>query len=253
MSSPLVAAIVFGCTLLGALAGLSLHARLPVHHLDGDSRDVIKLVMGLVATMAALVLGLLISSAHRSYDAQETEVQQIAVHLFQLDRALEHFGPDASDARNLLRQIVVAEVKYATTVDGAGAMPDKPLQAQKEAAELFDRIAGLSAKTETQRFLQGQALQLLSRLADTRLLLNEQARGSISWPFLVVLVFWLVFLFVGFGLFARFNATIVCALVVGAISVSGAIFLILEMNRPYTGLMQVSIAPIRNALTQMSR
>jgi hypothetical protein len=253
MSSPLIAAVVFGCTFLGALAGLVLHVRLPVHHLDGDSKDVIKLVMGLVATIAALVLGLLISSAHRSYDAQEAEVQQIAVHLFQLDRALERFGPDARDARNVLHRLVSAEVRYASTSDGSGAMTDKPLQAQKEAAELFDRIAGLSPKTDAQRFIQGRALQLLASLADTRLLLSEQAQASISWPFLVVLVFWLVFLFVGFGLFARFNATIVSALLVGAISVAGAIFLILEMNRPYTGLMHVSIAPIRNALTQMGR
>jgi len=253
MTSTAVAVVVFGCTFLGALAGLVLHARLPVHHLDGDSKDVLKLVMGLIATMAALVLGLLISSAHRSYDAQEAEVQQIAVHLFQLDRALERFGPDASDARKLLYQIVLAEVKFASTIDGGGAMTDKPLQAQKETAELFDRITSLSPKTEAQRFIQAQALQLLSRLADTRLLLNEQARGSISWPFLVVLVFWLAVLFVGFGLFARFNATLVAALLVGAVSVAGAIFLILEMNRPYTGLMQISIAPIRNALTQMGR
>jgi hypothetical protein len=253
MSSPAVAAVVFGCTFFGALAGLFLHARLPQHHLDSDSKDVIKLVMGLIATMAALVLGLLISSAHRSYDAQEAEVQQIGVHLFQLDRALERFGPEASDARRLLYRIVVAEVELASTHDGAGVMTDKPFQAQKEAAVLFDKITGLAPKTEAQRFIQGQALQLLSGLADTRLLLNEQARASISWPFLVVLVFWLTVLFVGFGLFSRFNATIVAAFIVGAVSVAGAIFLILEMNRPYTGMMQISIAPIRNALTQMIR
>jgi uncharacterized membrane protein YGL010W len=96
-------------------------------------------------------------------------------------------------------------------------------------------------------------LQLLTGLGDTRLLLNEQARGAIAWPFLVVLVFWLTVLFVGFGLFARRNATVIASLVVGAVSVAGAIFLILEMNRPYSGIMQISDTPIRNALTQMGR
>jgi hypothetical protein len=96
MSSTAVAALAFACTFLGALTGLVLHARLPEHHLDADSRDVIRLVMGLIATVAALVLGLLISSAHRSFDAQETEVQQLGVHLLQLDRSLEHFGHDAN-------------------------------------------------------------------------------------------------------------------------------------------------------------
>ena len=253
MSSTAVAATVFGCTFLGALIGLLLHARLPDHHLDDNSKDVIKLVMGLIATVAALVLGLLISSAHRSYDAQEAEVQQLGVQLFQLDRTLEHFGQDASHARNLLYRLVSAEIEYASTNDGAGIATDKPLQAQKEAAELFDRVANLSPKTDAQRFMQSQALRLLAGLGDTRLLLNEQARGSISWPFLVVLVFWLTVLFVGFGLFARKNPTVIAALFVGAISVAGAIFLILELNRPYGGVMQISIAPIRNALSQMSR
>ena len=253
MSSTAVAALVFGCTFLGALAGLFLHARLPDSHLDADSKDVIKLVMGLIATVSALVLGLLISSAHRSYDAQEAEVQQLGVNLFQLDRTLERFGEEASEARKLLHRIVAAEIEYASTGDGAGLATDKPLQAQKEAAELFDRIANLSPKTDAQRFMQSQALRLLAGLGDTRLLLNEQARGSISWPFLVVLVFWLTVLFVGFGLFARFNATLVAALFLGAVSVAGAIFLILEMNRPYTGVMQISIVPIRNALNQMNR
>ena len=253
MSSISIALLVFGCAFLAALAGLFLNAKLPDHHLDAGSKDVIKLVMGLIATVAALVLGLLISSAHRSFDVQETEVQQLGIQLFQLDRTLERFGPDASEARNLLHRIVSAEVEYASTRDRAGVATDKPLQAQKEAAELFGRVANLSARTDGQRFMQAQALRLLAGLADTRLLLNEQARGSISWPFLVVLVFWLIVLFVGFGVFARTNPTVITALFLGAASVAGAIFLIVELNRPYGGVMQISIGPIRDALLQMNR
>ena len=253
MGSIVVAAIVFACTFVGAMIGLRLHGWLPAHHRDGDSRDVIKLVMGLIATVAALVLGLLISSAHRSYEAQEAEVQQIGVHLFQLDRALERFGPEANDARERLRRIVQTELERAAAAGGIEAALHEPLQAQKAAAELFDTISGLVPKTDAQRFIQSRALALLSGLGDTRLLLNEQARGATSWPFLVVMVFWLAVLFVGFGLFARFNLTVVAALFLGAVSVAGAAFLILEMNRPYAGIMQISIEPIRNALTQMGR
>ena len=152
-----------------------------------------------------------------------------------------------------MHRIVSLEIEHASTDDGDGVATDRPLQAQKEAAELFDRIVNLSPKTDAQRFMQSQALRLLAGMGDTRLLLNEQARGSISWPFLVVLVFWLMVLFVGFGLFALRNPTVITALFLGAISVAGAIFLILELNRPYGGVMQISIAPIRNAFTQMSR
>jgi len=118
---------------------------------------------------------------------------------------------------------------------------------------LFDRVSALKPATDAQKFIQGRALQLVAGLGDTRLLLTEQARNAISWPFLVVLVFWLAMLFVGFGLFAKRNATIVAALLLGALSVSGAIFLILEMNRPYTGMMQISIEPIRFVLSRMGQ
>ena len=146
MNSLVVAALVFAFTFGGALAGLWLHARLPDHHLGGDSRDVVKLVMGLIATVAALVLGLLISTAHRSYEAQGAEVQQIGVHLFQLDRALEQFGPEAKDARAMLYRLVRTEVERASAPGGIQAAIDSPLEAQKAAAALFDRISTLSPK-----------------------------------------------------------------------------------------------------------
>ena len=251
MSSISVTMVAFACTFGGALLGLFLHERLPEQHVSSESRDVIKLVMGLVATVSALVLGLLISSAHRSLDEQEAEVQQLAVHLFQLDRTLERFGPDAADARERLYRIVSQEIASIATKDFTGLASAKPLQAQQDVADLIDRIATLSPKTDAQRFSQAQALRLIANLGDVRLLLNEQSRGSISWPFLIVLVFWLTTLFVGFGLLAKRNATVATALMLGALSVAGAIFLILEMNRPYGGVMQVSIAPIRDALQNM--
>lgn len=253
MNSILIAVLVFACTFFGALLGLRLHAKLPEQHIGGTSADVIKLVMGLIATVSALVLGLLISSAHRSYEAQQAEVQQIAISVFQLDRALERFGPEAGDARDILYELVQGEVVRASAPGGIKATINAPMQAQQAAAKLFDRISALSPKTDPQRFIQSRSLQLLVGLGDTRLLLNEQARSAISWPFLVVLVFWLTVLFMGFGLFARRNATVVAALCLGALSVAGAIFLILEMNRPYTGIMQISIGPIQNALIQIKR
>ena len=251
MNSVLVAIIVFGCTFGGGLAGLYLHGRLPTHHRESDSKDVVKLVMGLVATVAALVLGLLISSAHRAYEAQQSEMQQIAVHLFQLDRALERLGPEARESRALLRTVVKAEVDRASQTGGMERSIDAPREAQHAAALLFERIASIKPADEAQRFVQTRAVQLIGMLGDTRLLLSEQARGAISWPFLVVLVFWLGMLFVGFGMFAKRNATVVAALLMGALSVSGAIFLILEMNKPYTGMMQISIEPIRFVLSRM--
>jgi hypothetical protein len=252
-SSVFIAGIVFLCTFGSGLAGLYLHERVPQHHREGDSKDVVKLVMGLMATLSALVLGLLISSAHRAYEAQQAEVQQIAVHLFQLDRALARLGPDARRTRDLLRRIVKAEVDRAAETGGIQRAIETPIEAQRAATLMFEHIVAVKPADEAQRFVQARALELLGSLGDTRLLLAEQARTAISWPFLVVLVFWLAMLFVGFGLFARRNATLVAALLLGALSVSGAVFLILEMNRPDTGMMQVSIDPIRYVLIRMDQ
>jgi hypothetical protein len=203
--------------------------------------------------MAALVLSLLISSAKSSYDTQKAEVQQQGIHLLQLDRILARFGPDATEARNQLRRIVLADIGRTWPNDAVRVEAYEPLQAQKEGEELFQRIASLSPKTDAQRLDQSRALQLLVDLWETHRLLDEQAGEALSWPFLMILVFWLVVLFVGFGLFARLNGTVVAALLVGALSVAGAVFLIIEMNRPYRGVMRISSTPIRNTLTQMGR
>jgi hypothetical protein len=253
MSSILIGAIVFACVFGAAVVGMLLHVKLPENHRDADSRDVIKLVMGLIATIAALVLGLLIASAHSAYDTQESEVRQLAVHLGLLDRILAHYGPETTPARALLRQVVAADVETIWPDGGAGnaKLPSAEVRAQGE--ELFGMLAKLSPQSDIQRFSQSRALQILTDMANTRRLMSEQAGGSLSWPFFVVLVFWLVVLFLGFGLFARFNATVVTAYFIGALSVAGAIFLILEMNHPYSGLMKISSAPMRNVLAEVGK
>jgi hypothetical protein len=251
MNSTTVALLAFGCTFVAAVVGVVLRERLPAHHLDGDSKDAVKLVMGLIATITALVLGLLISSAHSGYDQQNAEVQQLGIHLTEIDRILAHFGPDAAPTRELLRRMLAADL--ARVWDHPGPVTNLPASGQHAAEGLFDGIAGLIPKTDLQRFGQNRALELLVSVSDTRRLLSEQASGALSWPLVFVLIAWLTLLFFGFGLFARFNATVVAAFCVGALSVAGALFLILEMSRPYRGWMQVSSAPLRNALAQMGQ
>jgi hypothetical protein len=250
MSSTLIAAAVFGCTFGGALVGIFVRRRLPPHHLDEDSKDTVKLIMGLIATLTALVLGLLISSAYSAYDRETNEVQRLGVHLIQIDRILARFGQDATQPRVLLRKLVAAELDRGWRVHGAGPVTATPLQAEGE--ELFIQIASLSPTTNLQRLDQTRALQLLTTVGETRRLLTEQAEGSLSWVFLVVLGAWLTLLFFGFGLFAPYNRTVVVALCAGALSVAAAVFLILEMNHPYSGWMQVSSAPLRDTLNQMN-
>jgi hypothetical protein len=253
LNSTVVVLVAFGCTFGAALAALFVRSRMPTQHLEGDSKEAVKLVLGLVATITALVLGLLISSAHSGYDAQESELQQLGVHLYQVDRILAQFGPDATKEREVLRDMVAGDIARIWKNQGGSATMNPTWAVQLEAESLVDGISSLTPKTDLQRFAQSRALQLLASIGETRRLLVEQSSGALSRPFLVVLVSWASVLFFGFGLLARFNVTVVAALLVGALSVAGAIFLILEMNQPYAGWMQVSSAPLQNALAQMGR
>ncbi|MGH6811733.1 MAG: DUF4239 domain-containing protein [Methylocella sp.] len=251
LASYAVSLMIFGCTFAAAVFGMVLRKKLPDDHLNEDSKDVIKLVMGLIATMAALVLGLLIASANSSYETQSGELQQVSAAIVELDGILARYGPEASVPRHRLRVAVSAAVDKIWSKEGLRLGQLAPAAIHAEAVGFYDSIAKLSPNTEAQRFMQKRALEIGAVIRRTRALMLEQSNSSIPWPFLDVLVFWIAMLFVGFGLFARVNATVIVALLIGALSVSSAIFLILELNHPYLGLMRTSGTPLRNALAQI--
>jgi hypothetical protein len=183
-----------------------LHAILPRHHLDVDSKDAVKLGMGLVATISALVLGLLVSSAKSSYDAQSNVLTEMSSKMILLDRVLAHYGPEAKEARDLLRSSVARILDQMWSNDRASSSQLEPQSAGGEA--LFDKIQALSPKDEVQRTLKSQALSSATGIGQTRWLMYEQEAASISMPFLIVLVFWVTALFISFGLFAPRNGTV---------------------------------------------
>jgi hypothetical protein len=251
MSSTAISLIVFACVFGGALFGLFLHALLPQHHLGADSKDVVKLGMGLVGTMAALVLELLVASAKGSYDAQSAELTQMSANIALLDRALALYGTETKEQRAILRGAATRFLDQIWPKDGASASPMAPTAAGGQI--LYEKIQGLSPKTDTQRSLQSQSMGIAVDIGKTRYLMFAQQATSVSFPLLVVLVLWLTVIFISFGLFAPLNGTVVSSLFVSALSVSGAIFLILEMYTPYTGVIQLSNAPLRAALAQLGQ
>ena len=251
MSSTTISLIVLACVFGGALLGIFLHAVLPQHHLSNETKDIVKLGMGLVGTMAALVLGLLVASAKGSYDNQSAELTQLSANIAVLDRGLALYGPETKEARAMLRGAVVRILDQMWSKDGTSASPEPPSAAGGEI--LYEKIQGLSPKNDTQRSLQSQALSIAVDIGKTRYLMYAQQATSVSMPLLVVLVLWLTVIFISFGLFAPFNATVVSSLFVSALSVSGAIFLILEMYTPYSGVIAVSSAPLRAALAHLGQ
>jgi hypothetical protein len=254
MSSLGASGSAFGIVFGASVAGVLLRRGLPRHHLDDASRDVIKLVLGIIATMSALVLGLLVASGKASYDTQQSELFEMTTKLVEIDRVLAQYGPQASGARALLRQAVVQELEQVEPL--LHSDPGKLLQPRGSLGHVqafYGSIQELSPESGAQRYAQTRALELVGSLSELRHLMAQQLSSPIPGPFLAVLIVWLAILFGGFGLFAPANATVLVALLLGALSVAGAIFLVMELGRPHDGIMRISHAPLRAALVQLGR
>jgi len=242
---------VFVCLFGAGLLALFLRAALPQHHLSAETKDTVRLTMGLVATLTALVLGLLIASAKGSYDTEKSEVTIMAAKLAFLDRLLAMYGPESAPARTALHQAVERIVARMWPTAVAQSAQLDPQVASAEG--VYRAIQDLSPQNDTQRALKTQALGSAYELGQMRWLLFEQGGTSISTPLLVVVVCWLAVLFFSFGLFAPANGTSFAALIVAALSVAGAIFLILELDQPFDGLIQISSRPMLNALSHLGQ
>ena len=236
MSPMGISTLMFVCVFGGALCGLLLRATLPQRHLSADSTDIVKLGIGLVATMAALVLALLIASAKSSYDALRSDLTQMAVNLVLLDRVLASYGPETHEARQGLRRAVAHMLTRMWPEDRAQrtqlAPTDQGLGGfiSARTGGLYATLQALTPQQDAQRALQAEALSLTRTLGQTRWLMFEQEGTSIPMPFLVVLIAWITIIFVSFGLLAPPNGTVIATLFVCALSVAGAIFLILALD-----------------------
>ena len=250
MNSATVGAIVFACLFGAGLLGMRVRAILPENHLNPDTKDAVKVGMGLVATMAALVLGLLVASTKGAYDTQKNEVTQMAAKIVFLDRVLANYGSGTAETRDLLRRSVGSAINRM--------WPDRKIS---QVAQLdpgtpageafFNSIQQLSPQNDAQRSLKSQAVQVTTDVGQMRWLLFEQTESSISVAMLIVLIAWLAIIFTSVGLFAPPNGTVIVALMLSALSVAGAIFLIMELDMPFDGVIQISPAPMRNALNHL--
>jgi Protein of unknown function (DUF4239) len=247
-----MSAVVFACVLGGTCLGILLRNWLPEQHLNGATKEVVRLGSGLIGTMAALVLGLLIGSANSTYGVQRSQVQQLTADVVVLDHVLAEYGSETDLARKLLRRVVAAVADSVWREYGSASGKAQPFEASTAGLSFYDEILKLSPGSEPQRALKESAIVTAQDLAKTRLLLFAEARRTIPMPFLVVLVSWLSILFASYSLFADNNATTVVALSIFALSASASIFLILELSQPFTGLMMISSEPLRNALAPLS-
>jgi Protein of unknown function (DUF4239) len=251
MNTEITSLIIFGCVIGAVLIGRSLSRRVPQDHLNADTKETVKLAMGLLATMSALLLGLLVASAKGSYDNARNEVIQMAAKVVFLNRVLTGYGPEAEEVRARLHEAVketadrMRPIKTNTPVN---------LAPNTQAGNaMYLAIQQLTPHDEMQRNLKAQATTLALDLGQIRTLLVAESISSISKPLLIVVSFWLVVIFLTFSLIAPRNGTAAFALIVSAVSVATAIFLILELDRPFSGLLRIPNEPMLNVLSQLEK
>ena len=257
------AALSIGC-LLGALFGLWLRPRLAEPHLDAEARGVVANITGLMSAMAALLLGLLVASAQDSYRTVGDEVDVLAANMVAMDRALKQYGPEAAPARAQLKGLWTEEVDRIwprngrPNLDAVLIMPNAqpttlPPDGSGEPPTFAALVHRLEPKTSAQGYLQREMLDLLQQNARTRVLIASQATNDLPTPIIVVIAFWLVTLFLAFGMLARANPVVMVTLLIGAASVGGALFVVLELNRPFSGIMSLDDRAMRQALATIGR
>ncbi len=248
-----IALLVFACTFLGALVGMRMRAALPEQHLSDASKDVIHLCMGLIATMTALILGLVTASAKGTYDDQATAVRTAAANVLTLDRTLARFGPETKPLREDLRRALTAAVEMIWKGEPGNATPATHDDRTTAVEKIEQGILDLSPQNDSQRWLQSQALGLVSDVLKARWLSFAGAGTAVPTAFLAVIVFWLTVLFWSFGLFALRNGMVIGVLLLSTTSVAASVFLILEMQSPFAGVMQISSAPLQFALAHLGQ
>lgn len=253
MNDLLIAGLVFGCVFGSALLGLHLQDKQPDHHLGADSKDAVKLATGIIATMSALLLGLLVSTSKNSFDQINNELVGSATNVIVLDRTLADYGPETREVRNLLKRYYKTRVALETSGNATQvAKLDSP-EMVHELEDIRVDVLSLTPGNEAQRHLQKEALQTMGDMIRLRWLLMLQKDSSVSIPLVMLLVAWLSIIFAGFGLFSPRNKLVVTKLFLSALSVSAAIFLILELNGPLTGFITVSKGALNDAIAHLGQ
>ena len=252
MSTITVSLLVAACIFAGGLAGLYLHRLLPAQHQTKETHDVVRLGIGMLSVLASLVLGLLIATAKTSYDSTDHAIRSYAAELALLNETLRDYGGDASVPRDVLRSYTQRMLQDGWPANGARPAGLADDASDRLLEHVREAIRALKPVDSGQRSLQERATDINVGLLRERWLLIEQQGPSVQRVVVVILVSWVTVIFASFGMNAPRNGTVVVTFLICSLAIGGAIFLVLEMDRPLDGIMQISSWPLRNALAQMS-
>lgn len=249
MNEVRIAVFVFLCLTAASLGALFSYERLPEHQRQDDTRQVVHLIANIFVVMTSLVLGLMITSAKSRFDIVNQDVHGYATQLILLDRMLLLYGPEADETRRKL--IAYAERAANGHWTAEGGLSDQTSERLLE--DVGTRLRSFEPRAEPQLSIWNDIREQYRKALERRWSLVEQAEGSLPRPLMLMLVAWLVLIFATYGFRAPRNAVVVTGFIAASALIGGAIYLIVDMDLPFEGPIQVSAAPLQRVLTEMRR
>jgi len=250
MSHTVIGLISFVAIFGGVIAGMLVRHFLPGHHLTAETQSAVTVSVAVIGTLSALVLGLMITAANRSFSARADEVRELSVELIRIDRNLQRYGHEADDARLALHAWAKAKTQQLFPEKGQEPPSSQGTIIMLESVQ--DEVLDLEPKNPQQTYLRTLCLTLTSTIIQARWSLETLSGQSIPVPFLILLVFWLSIVFASFGLFAPPNPTTIVMLLLCSLAVAGGIYFIEELDNPASGLIQLSPDAMRKAVNQIA-
>ena len=251
MTSSWIFLISFVALVIGIAAGMLLRKRIPADELSAGPKEVIRLGAGFLATLSAVLISLMIASAKNSYDTQAAHFRTLAAYLVETDQLLVQYGPETTQIRILMRQAVPAAVDRIWREKRA-ANQDSAFTSASLAEQINSVVATLAPANDAQRALKRRIEEASNEIAKTRLLMFADGDRAIQTPFLLILVFWLAVVLASYVLFVEPSRVVIAALLVFALSISSALFLMADLSQPFVGLMQLPKEELRNTLGPMN-
>lgn len=248
MYASVVSFLVFTVVFAGAVAGIAMRRALPESHFTPEAKDMVRVAIGLIVTMTGLVLGMLVSSAKTFYDGEKSQVAELSTEIIVLNDLLTAYGPETKQTRIEAGQFVQAAVDRIWPPERSQRYQLRP---GDEGQYFYEQIQLLAPKNDAQAYAKTQLLSLTLSMKKTYWLMYlESEQTSIAIPLLVVVTSWLTTIFISFGLFAPRNPTTITTLIICALAASAAIFIIMSMYSPFTGVFKISPVAVREAMRQ---
>jgi hypothetical protein len=263
MTEPFEAGVVLLVLMGSSALGLIVQPYLSEHHRSRETMELVRLIVAMLVTFTALVLGMLTTSVKSSFDKADSGMKGFAAELIQLDESLRQYGGEAASAREQLRNYtaaVIASTWSEEITPPSNYYPKGLPHGMSESLVLGDKlnqvglmIRELEPQDAMHRQLVADCIQRFNRVTERRWQLIEDAGGVISVPFASVVILWLAIVFASFGLNAPRNALVCVTISIAAVSIASVIYLILDLDSPFTGVIAVSSHAMRGALAHLSR